>query len=155
MAIRYVLARVKRHSDFIGLNYYFSYRIYGYRVHNPGEHQSDLGWDMQPAHLQYVLEDLSRRYDLPIMVTENGLADASDEQRKWWITESINGMNQAMKNGTKLIGYLHWSLLDNFEWDKGFWPKFGLIAVDRRTMKRTVRPSAKWYGAVVRKLNLK
>lgn len=89
------------------------------------------------------------------MVTENGLADASDEQRKWWITESIKGMNQAMKNGTKLIGYLHRSLLDNFEWDKGFWPKFGLIAVDRRTMKRTVRPSAKWYGAVVHKLNSK
>ena len=51
--------------------------------------------------------------------------------------------------------YLHWSLLDNFEWNKGFWPKFGLIAVDRRTMKRTVRPSAKWYGAVVHKLNSK
>ena len=152
VANRYVLARVKRHSDFIGLNYYFSYRIYGYRVHNPGEHQSDLGWDMQPAHLQYVLEDLSRRYDLPIMVTENGLADASDEQRKWWITESIIGMNQAMKNGTKLIGYLHWSLLDNFEWDKGFWPKFGLVSIHRGTMARTVRPSAEWFGAVIRKL---
>ncbi len=152
VANRYILARSKRHSDFIGLNYYFSYRIYGYRVHNPEEHQSDLGWDMQPAHLQYVLEDLSRRYDLPIMVTENGLADASDERRKWWITESIKGMNQAMKSGTKLIGYLHWSLLDNFEWDKGFWPKFGLVSIHRGTMARTVRPSAKWFGAVIRKL---
>ena len=151
----FTVKRVIRQSDFLAVNHYFSHRIYGYRVHDQDDHTSDLGWSLLPSGLQYVLEDLGERYDLPVMVTESGLADTDDSQRKWWISETIKAMDAAMKNGVKLLGYLHWSLLDNFEWNKGFWPKFGLIAVDRRTMKRTVRPSAKWYGAVVRKLNLK
>ncbi len=152
-ANRFVLSRVSKTSDFIGINYYLSYRMYGYRAHNPKQHLNDLGWDMQPANVQYILEDVSSRYKLPILITENGLADANDEQRKWWIMETIRGMSQAMKGGAKLIGYLHWSLLDNFEWDKGFWPKFGLVSVHRGTMKRTVRSSAKWFGGVIKKLN--
>lgn len=152
VANRYVLARVRRSSDFIGLNYYFAHRIYGYRAHSPEDRVNDLGWDMQPGHIRYVLEDLSERYKLPIMITENGLADADDSRRKWWIEETIRAMSQSMKSGAKLIGYLHWSLLDNFEWDKGFWPKFGLVSVHRGTMQRTVRPSAKWFAGVIKKL---
>lgn len=152
VANRFVLGLTRRSSNFIGLNYYFSHRIYGYRVHNPQDQQSDLGWDMQPAHIRYVLEDLSERYGLPIMITENGLADASDESRQWWIAETIKAMSQSTKHGAKLLGYLHWSLLDNFEWDKGFWPKFGLVSVHRGTMHRTVRPSARWFGQVIRRL---
>lgn len=151
VANRYTLARSKRTSDFLGVNYYFSHRIYGYRVHDPESQSSDLGWNMQPEAMRYVLEDLHDRYKLPIMVTENGLADEDDEHRKWWITESIKAMSLAMKSGVKLLGYLHWSLLDNFEWDKGFWPKFGLVSVHRGTMKRTVRPSARWFGEVIKR----
>ena len=65
VANRYVLARVKRSSDFIWLNYNFAHRIYGYRAHSPEDRVNDLGCGMQPAYVQYVLEDLSRRYDLP------------------------------------------------------------------------------------------
>ena len=149
----FTIKRVAKYSDFLAVNYYFSHRIYGYREHNPYETVNDLGWDMQPAMLEEVLVDLDERYDLPIMITENGLADADDSRRKWWIRESLEAMNRALGKSVKLIGYLHWSLLDNFEWDKGFWPQFGLVAVDRRTMKRTVRSSARWYGSVVKKLS--
>jgi beta-glucosidase len=61
-------------------------------------------------------------------------------------------MSNAIANGVKLEGYLHWSLLDNFEWAYGRWPRFGLIEVDYKTMKRTIRPSARWFGTMVGKL---
>ena len=147
----YWLKKVKKQCDFLGVNYYFSHRYYGYRVHNPDERVNDMGWDMQPDNIQHVLEYAYERYNLPIMVTENGLADANDTSRKWWITQTVLGMQRAMKNGTDVIGYMHWSLLDNFEWDKGRWPRFGLAEVDYRTMQRTVRPSAHWFGGVVKK----
>ncbi len=148
----WVLRRVRRHSDFLAINYYFARRIYGYRAHDPYLKVSDLGWDMQPDKLQYLLEDVAECYRLPIMITENGLADGADSQRQWWLTETIKAMHEALKRDIKLVGYLHWSLLDNFEWDKGYWPKFGLVAVDRQTMARTVRPSARWFAAVIKKL---
>ena len=149
----YTVGRVRRQSDFLAVNYYSANRFFGYRVHNSELNPvDDLGWDMQPDKLQYLLEDVAARHQLPIMITENGLADADDAHRKWWLMETIRAMNEALQHGVPLVGYLHWSLLDNFEWDKGYWPKFGLVEVDRETMQRTVRPSAKWFGAVARKL---
>ncbi|HCR55867.1 TPA: hypothetical protein DIV49_02745 [Candidatus Saccharibacteria bacterium] len=61
-------------------------------------------------------------------------------------------MQNAMKRGVPLHGYLHWSLLDNFEWAYGKWPRFGLVAVDQRTMERTIRPSALWFAKIIKKL---
>lgn len=148
----YVLNRVKKSCDFIGLNYYFSDRWYGNRIHNPERRLNDLGWDMAPENLEPLLIRLDQKYGLPIIITENGLADADDAQRQWWLTKTLVAMQNALAAGVKLEGYLHWSLLDNFEWDKGFWPKFGLAAVDRKTMKRTLRPSARWFGAVLQKV---
>lgn len=146
----YVLKKFVRHSDFLGVNYYFSYRVYGYRIHNPDERVSDLGWDLSPENLQYALERLDRKYKLPMLITENGLADERDEQRQWWLTQTLIAMQKAMDEGVRLEGYLHWSLLDNFEWDKGKWPRFGLAAVDYETGKRTLRPSAQWFGRVIK-----
>lgn len=151
-ATDYWLNKAMKNCDFIGVNYYASQRIYGYRMHNPDERVSDMGWDMQPSHIQHVLEFLSEKYKKPIMITENGLADAEDKDRKWWLQQTILGLQRAMKNGVELIGYIHWSLLDNFEWDKGRWPRFGLAAVDYRTMKRTLRPSANWFADVIKKI---
>lgn len=145
----YFLRKVARHCDFLGVNYYFSKRVYGYRVHNPEEKVSDMGWDLSPENIQFALERLHEKYRLPMMITENGLADASDEQRQWFITQTLSGMNKAMEHDVKLLGYLHWSLLDNFEWDKGTWPRFGLAAVDYATQQRTLRPSAIWFGKVI------
>ena len=148
----YFLKKVVKTCDFLGVNYYFSNRVYGYRTHNPNERVSDLGWDLSPAHIQFVLERLNEKYGLPIIVTENGLADSVDENRQWWLTQTLAGMQRAMDNGVRLDGYLHWSLLDNFEWDKGFWPRFGLAHVDYATKKRTLRPSAQWFGKVIKHL---
>lgn len=145
----YVLKRTVKTCNFIGLNYYASDRVYGYRKHNPNDQVSDLGWDMQPSDIRYVLEDLSDRYNKPILITENGLADGEDNYRQWWLMETIRAMHRAMQNGVRLLGYIHWSLLDNFEWDKGFWPKFGLISVNRNTMERTIRPSARGLARVI------
>lgn len=148
----YFLKKVVKKCDYLGVNYYFSQRIYGYRVHNPDEKLSDLGWDLAPANIQFALERLNDKYHLPILITENGLADAKDTYRQWWITQTVMGMQKAMENGVNLMGYLHWSLLDNFEWDKGFWPRFGLVEVDYKTKKRTLRPSAVWLSKVIGKL---
>jgi beta-glucosidase len=61
-------------------------------------------------------------------------------------------MQKAIDNGVVLEGYLHWSLLDNFEWDKGRWPRFGLAAVNYDTLERKLRPSALWFGKVIKHL---
>lgn len=148
----YFLRKVARQCDFLGVNYYFSDRVYGYRVHNPEEKVSDLGWDLSPANIQYALERLHRKYKLPIMITENGVADSGDELRKWWLSQTLLGMQQALDNGVDIVGYMHWSLLDNFEWDKGFWPRFGLVEVDYETGRRILRPSAVWLGKIIKYL---
>ncbi len=142
------LDRIKNQCDFMGVNFYFTeYRDWLGRVRNPSRPVSDLGWYMEPKGLADLLAKTWRRYRKPIMITENGLADSADEQRKWWLSETLAAMRQAMDNGAPLIGYLHWGLLDNFEWAYGWWPKFGLVAVDREHgMKRTLRTSARWFA---------
>jgi beta-glucosidase len=148
----FITNRFVKSCDFLSLNYYFTNRVYGYRVHNPDERLSDMGWDMHPADIEFVLETLSRKYKLPILISENGLADAQDKDRRWWLEETIKAMQRAMKHDVKLIGYLHWSLIDNFEWANGKWPRFGLAAVDYKTGKRTLRPSAVWFGKTLKKI---
>lgn len=148
----YFLRKVRRHCDFLGVNYYFSNRVYGYRIHNPDKHLSDLGWDMAPGDVQFVLERLHRKYNLPIIITENGLADRNDTYRKWWIANTLAALQRAMEQGVDLQGYLHWSLLDNFEWAQGKWPRFGLAQVDYKTGERKLRPSAVWFGKTLKKL---
>jgi beta-glucosidase len=148
----YFLKKVVKGCDFLGVNFYFSNRVYGYRVHNPYEVTSDMGWDMSPADLEHALERLHTRYNLPIIITENGCADSSDKKRQWWLTHTIMALQRAIAAGVDVRGYLHWSLIDNFEWDKGKWPRFGLIEVNYDTMERSVRPSGKRYGAFIKKM---
>jgi beta-glucosidase len=148
----YFLKKVVKQCDWLGVNYYFSDRVYGYRVHNPDQKLSDLGWDLSPENIQYTLERLHEKYHLPIIITENGLADSEDSQRQWWITQTLIAMHKSIQSGVKLEGYLHRSLLDNFEWDKGFWPRFGLASVNYTTKERTLRPSAVWFGKIIKHL---
>lgn len=144
------LNRIKKHQDFIGLNYYFTeYCDWRWQIKNPEKPVSDLGWYMEPQAIHELLEVTWKTYGKPLLVTENGLADANDSQRKWWITETVNGLETALQNDVQLIGYLHWSLLDNFEWAYGWWPEFGLVHVDRKTMKRTIRPSAQAFAKTI------
>lgn len=139
--------RIKRYQDFVGFNYYFSDYYQYFHRKNPSEPLNDLGWYMEPEGLHHLLVRVAAHYKKPIFVTENGLADAHDRHRQWWIEESIIAMERALSDGVDIRGYFHWSLLDNFEWKYGWWPKFGLMEVDRKHgMKRTVRPSARWFA---------
>lgn len=144
------LRRVRKHQDFIGLNYYFSdyYKGFGKR-HNPKVPLNDMGWYMEPEGIYPLMVRVWARFKKPIFITENGLADEYDQHRQWWIEQTVVAMERAISEGVDLRGYFHWSLLDNFEWQDGWWPKFGLVEVDRKTMKRTLRPSAEWYGKLL------
>lgn len=158
------LNRIKKYQDYVGFNYYFTdyYRFgdwnhikkgqFFYRV-NPQLSKNDLGWYMEPEGIYPLMVRIWAHFKKPIMITENGLADKDDAQRKWWIEESIVAMERALSEGIELIGYMHWSLLDNFEWAYGWWPEFGLIHVDRKTMERTIRPSAKYYAEQIENLS--
>jgi beta-glucosidase len=142
------LNRIRNQQDFIGLNYYFTdyYTGLGKRI-NPSIPVNDMGFYMEPEGIYPILLRTWARFKKPIFITENGLADEKDQWRQWWIEETIVAMERALSEGVDIRGYLHWSLLDNFEWSTGWWPKFGLIAVDREhNMKRTIRPSARWFA---------
>lgn len=85
----------------------------------------------------------------PILVTENGIASEDDTRRISYTADALRGLAKAMDDGIRVLGYIHWSLLDNYEW--GSWrPTFGLIGVGRSTFKRTPKPSLYWLGAVAR-----
>jgi len=148
------LIRIKRQQDFLGLNYYFSDYYTGIGVRkNPKVPLNDMGWYMEPEGIYPLLLRAWSRFKKPIYITENGLADAHDQYRRWWIEETIIAMERAISEGVDLRGYFHWSLLDNFEWQDGWWPKFGLIEVDRKnSMKRKPRPSALWYAKLLEKI---
>ena len=144
----YFLNCIKTHQDFIGLNYYFHNRIKGLKFNqNKNEETSDLGWEIYPKGIYYVLREL-KKYQKPIYITENGLADAKDEKREKFIKEHLYWIHKAIQEGVDIRGYFYWSLLDNFEWDKGFWPRFGLVEIDYQTLERKIRPSAQEYAKI-------
>lgn len=143
----YFLNQIKSHQDFIGLNHYYHSRInYGFNK-NENKIISDMGYELYPQAIYYVLSDL-KRYQKPIYITENGLADGQDKNRGWFIFETLKNVSRAIDEGVDVKGYLHWSLMDNFEWDKGFWPRYGLLEIDYKTLERKVRPSARFYSDI-------
>lgn len=142
----------KKSHDFIGLNYYLSSRILGLKIDNENKKRNDYGWEMLPSNVEHLIVEAHEKYGKPIMVMENGLADANDKDRKWWLEQTMQALANATARGAKVQGYMYWSLLDNFEWADGFWPRFGLVEVDYKTFKRTVRPSANWYAGEIKKI---
>ncbi len=144
------LRQIADTQDFIGLNHYNHHRINGWFNKNENEMQTDFGWEYYPESLYHALVEL-KPYDKPIYITENGIADASDELRKKFIPAALDAMEHAIADGANVGGYFYWSLLDNFEWDKGYWLRFGLVAVDRTTQHRTIRESARQYSSLVAK----
>jgi len=134
--------------DFIGVNYYFHKKFTWRLVDPPVERYSDMRWPLSPEGFYGVLSEM-KNYDKPIYVTEHGLADAADRDRSWYIRSSLEQLLKAREKGVDVRGYLHWSLLDNFEWDNGFDPRFGLVEVDYRTYERKVRQSAKDFAKII------
>jgi beta-glucosidase len=148
-----------RSLDYLGINYYTRGLVHvsGFMPYNllldncpDGSsklEKNDLGWDIYPQGLYQLLVRL-KRYNLPVFILENGICTADDALRWDFIQGHLKYLSLAMKEGVKVLGYLYWSLLDNFEWDKGFTPRFGLVEVDYRNYKRTVRESAVKFAAV-------
>lgn len=150
----FFLGRIRNHLDFIGLNYYFHQRIkFPFRKRNRNHLVNDLGWEIYPEGIYYVLKDL-KKYHLPIYITENGLADAKDKLRKDFIKKHLDWIHQAIQEEAGVKGYLHWSLMDNFEWDLGRAPRFGLIEIDYQTFERKLRTSARYYAQICRENRL-
>lgn len=142
----------KRRMDWLGVQYYISQGYVKGRLASPQMPMNDLGWQMTPDDLETVLVRNYRRYKKPMIVTETGVADRNDRYRRWWIAHNIDAIHKAMQRGAKVMGYMHWSLLDNFEWAYGKWPRFGLVEVDYTTFARTLRPSGAWLGRVIKSM---
>jgi len=158
------LNKIKNHQNFIGLNYYFHNRIKGFKLNqNDNKEVSDFDWEIYPEGIYHVLKDL-QKYRKPIYITENGVADAKDIHREKFIKEHLRWTHKAIAEGVDVRGYFYWSLLDNFEWDKGFWPRFGLVEMDYsakggsasggKTLERKIRPSALEYAKIAKENGL-
>ena len=144
----YFLNKLRNHLDFIGLNYYFHNKIkFPFFIKNENKIVSDIGWEIYPKGIYYVLKDL-KNYGLPIYITENGLADKDDSLRERFIRDHLYWIWKAIQEKVDVRGYFYWSLLDNFEWEKGFEPRFGLIEVDYKTSERKPRKSAFYYAQI-------
>jgi beta-glucosidase/6-phospho-beta-glucosidase/beta-galactosidase len=149
-------------ADYIGVNYYTVLRVSahtGIVLPSPvsaavtPDHiasdrpKTDFVWDIYPEGLSTVLEE-ANGYGLPLVVTENGLADAADANRPRFIAEHLYQLGLAVAHGADVRGYFHWSLYDNFEWANGFCPKFGLYAIDRASAARVERRSLDTLRAI-------
>jgi beta-glucosidase len=147
------IRRVVRALDWIGVNYYSRTQV-GWPWPTEGDvaaasyresgERNDLGWEIYPSGLYDVLMRVSR-FALPVMVTENGIADASDRKRADYIVAHLRQAHRAISDGVDLRGYMYWTLLDNFEWAEGYQAHFGLA-----TRERELRPSARIYGRIAR-----
>jgi beta-glucosidase len=93
----------------------------------------------------------SKETGVPIYVTENGIATEDDSRRVEYVERALAGLKRAIDDGVDVRGYVAWSLMDNFEWMSGYQPKFGMVAVDRATQKRTIKPSAAILGNIARR----
>ncbi len=149
--------------DFLGINYYFHHRIKHFSLSdlfkkgaaaeliNPTEQArevSDLGWEINPQGLFDVLADMSDH--VPIYITECGIASTNDDRRTRFLINYTSEVYRAVASGIRVKGFFYWSLLDNFEWHRGFEPRFGLIEMDYKTQKRTVRKSALVYREIIK-----
>lgn len=150
----------KNALDYIGLNYYTrnlidagGWAVGDLLIKTCGNNhdnlpKNSLGWEIYPQGLFDLLGDL-KKYKLPVFVLENGICTENDNLRWDYIREHLKQIRKAMDKGVEVTGYLYWSLMDNFEWDKGFVPRFGLCEVDYSDFRRSPRESAKKFAKVV------
>ncbi|AAT44038.1 beta-galactosidase [Picrophilus oshimae DSM 9789] len=150
---------LKNKLDWIGVNYYTravvkksgngytTLKGYGHSAtagmpSRAGRDVSDFGWEFYPEGLVNVLSSYWKRYHIPMIVTENGVADSIDRLRPRYLVSHIKSVEKALSMGMDIRGYLHWSLIDNYEWASGFSMKFGLYGIDLNNKKIQHRPSA-------------
>ncbi|MBM3253236.1 MAG: glycoside hydrolase family 1 protein [Candidatus Omnitrophica bacterium] len=158
---------IKKAIDFIGINYYSRdfVRNAGFTIpkvlgevctllhHRDAGRRSFIEWEIYPEGIYRILKEFSR-YKLPLIITENGICTEDDNERTEFIIGHLREVKQAIGENIPVFGYIYWSLLDNFEWDKGFSPRFGLIEVDYKTQSRKIRNSALEYAKICKTGNL-
>jgi len=148
---------VEATSDYIGVAHYWGQMCafdprrpkdqFIRRFNAPGTIQTEMGWGSNPAWMRGVLNEL-KRYGKPVYVTENGIATLDDGLRERYLTDVLANVHGAIDDGVDVRGYFHWTNMDNFEWARGYAAHFGLIAVDRKTLERTIRPSGRLYARI-------
>ena len=164
--------------DFIGLNYYRKITVYenkivslssakfvgGAAINNlhiqrkirtDDNNFNDLGWEIYPIGIYKMCKKINNKCtNIPILITENGIADKNDKNRASFIIAHIEQVRRAIKDGINITGYLHWSLIDNYEWQEGYNPegKFGLLYIDHKNfdLKRSVTNGAKIYSFIIK-----
>jgi beta-glucosidase len=146
-----------RIGDFTGVQTYRTIRIPGTGEEypaapvlpftEPGDRPAEI---QRPKALGNTVDYVHSQTNKPVFVTENGLETDNDERRVWYIHEALSGLHAKIEAGVPVMGYLHWSLLDNFEWTRGYGPKMGLASVDPNTFARSPKPSAARLGAIAR-----
>ena len=148
--------------DFVGLNIYTSYNYAEWGAERqeakPGTPRNSLGWVIDERVMYWNVRFVYERYHLPIMITENGVAEhdvvsidgaVHDPQRCDFIYRYLGQLKRAASEGIPILGYCHWSVMDNFEWAEGYDPRFGLVYVDYPTQKRIVKDSAWEYKKII------
>lgn len=139
-----------RGDDFVGIQTY-GRTVFGAEglVHaEDGVPTNQMGEEIYPEGLEATIREAARIAQIPVIVTENGLATEDDTQRLNYLRTAVAGVASCLADGIDVRGYIAWTAFDNFEWVFGYVPKFGLIAVDRTTQERTPKPSAHWLGGV-------
>lgn len=144
--------RESREDDFVGVQTY-SRELLGPAGPVPLPEDTprfQTGWETYPQALGNSVRWAADVAGVPVVVTENGMATDDDTARIAYTRTALQGLAAAVQDGVDVRGYLHWSLLDNFEWHSGYAMTFGLVAVDRTTFARTPKPSLAWLGKVAR-----
>ena len=111
-----------------------------------GAELTQMEYEFYPQALEHVIRKVAEEFKGDLIVTENGIATADDARRVAFIRQALDGVQHCIADGIPVKGYFHWSLMDNFEWQKGYAMQFGLIAVNRETMERTAKPSLAVLG---------
>lgn len=140
-------------DDFIGVQTYTRVRFGpdGMLPVPNGSERTQMGYELYPEALEATIRQAARVSGCPVIVTENGIGTERDAQRIGFTKRALQGVRNCLADGIDLRGYIHWSLLDNFEWLEGYGPKFGLVEVDRTTQARKPKPSAYWLGDIARR----
>ena len=136
-------------DDFLGVQNY-TRSIYDANGQLPvpeGAELTQMDYEFYPEALGHVIRKVHEHFKGELVVTENGVAVADDERRVYFIKKALEGVKGCVEEGIPVKGYFYWSFLDNFEWQKGYAETFGLVAVDRNTMERTVKKSASFLGS--------
>jgi beta-glucosidase len=145
--------RLASGDDFLGVQNYerLRYDANGLMPPPAGAPLNDMGSDIYPLSLANAVQYAHASSGVPILVTEHGLAHDDDRLRAGFIPAALDGLHDAVRDGIPVLGYLHWTLMDNFEWASGYGMRLGLHEVDRTTFARTPKPSAAVYAAIARR----